>query len=648
VTLFRWRLFAMAWLLWAALQPAVADEMKPSWACVPEDAVALVRVPGGQAYADALRTQTRLGGFLLDAERLQRFVEAIGEEGREKYDEFVQKLGKYGLKLSDAGNLFAGEAGYSLLLVGEGDARVPVGLAWLEPEGDLAERLLAALEKLIEDQPAEENAVRRVDLELAGRSVIQLSEPVIRVKGGADEDAAGKNDDDRAAGPDALGRVMVGHFHVLIARLGSRLVLAHDWGPTTAEVKKRLKVDNPAEESEAAALEEVHALFARFLAAHDEADTSPKLRLAETPGLSAALPAGVPLLEILADPRPLVKLADTPDGQRVFGVLKALAIDQIGPLAYRVALDHSVMRSGMFLSAPAPRTGILTLLDQPPLRPQPPAWVPADIVSFGQVSFDLGKAYSRLRELLLAELGAQIRPGLELVENQFQQFLQTDVPSALSSLGTEHSAINFMPEKEQQKPADRKSSSVMGFSDRTGLVWQVKDEALWTRILQLGAASGGMSMVEEQGFNGLRIQHGEIDMAVFLGRGYLVVGTGPGVVEPILSALRNPPAGESSLAASPLFARASELLPPEPCLSYSWSDTNRYLKVAHSVIASSTSVITDSSSAPAELKRLARALESFMPSEEELDGVFGVSVTQTVVTDHGLVNRSALELPAGP
>ena len=42
----------------------------------------------------------------------------------------------------------------------------------------------------------------------------------------------------------------------------------------------------------------------------------------------------------------------------------------------------------------------------------------------------------------------------------------------------------------------------------------------------------------------------------------------------------------------------------------------------------------------------AAKLKELLPSDEELEGVLGVSVGQTTVNEHGLSSQSAVELPA--
>ena len=144
-------------------------------------------------------------------------------------------------------------------------------------------------------------------------------------------------------------------------------------------------------------LESLKGVLARFLTAHSDSAAGPAFSLQETPGLAAALPAGVPVIEVLADLRPLAKLSETLADPKLHRILKALGTEQFGPVAYRVAMDENLLRSGFFLASAEPGTGILSLVDQPPLAAQPPAWVPAEVVSYAHLRFDLRKPSSRSR-----------------------------------------------------------------------------------------------------------------------------------------------------------------------------------------------------------------------------------------------------------
>jgi hypothetical protein len=416
---------------------------------------------------------------------------------------------------------------------------------------------------------------------------------------------------------------------VLLAQRGARLVLAEGFVMTRGK------------EAVESGRERLKELFAHFLAAHEAGESGPKLRYLESAGVRSALPGGMPLAELMIDFKQLMKLLEMPEAEQAKAIIKACGLDQVGQLVYRSTFEHSLMRSGAFVGAPSPRNGLLALLDQPTVSGQPPAWVPSEMINFGQLSLDLGKAYSRIKQIIIDQGGDPARNNFDLVEGQVNQLLQTDIASLLSALGTHHSSVDLPP---------RKTDVAMGPEGLAGLtgsnvfVWKLTDEALWKRVIQTAAVLSQKEMVEEQGFQGIRIDQGQVRLGVFVGRGYLVAGGGGSdTLETVLSNLRNPPAGAAGLAGSRLFQRASELLPPRPGLAYSVTDMNRYAKTLRGAVVAFTELAAgdeDSDTAVIDLIR------SLIPSEDELNGVLGASATQSWVDEHGVTVRGVAELPA--
>jgi hypothetical protein len=212
----------------------------------------------------------------------------------------------------------------------------------------------------------------------------------------------------------------------------------------------------------------------------------------------------------------------------------------------------------------------------------------------------------------------------------------------------------FEPTKTKITGPDGESVEVP--AQRQGIVWQVKDEAPWKRLIQLGAgfaalSDGAVTASQEQGFMGLRLNVKDVlQGGAFVGHGYLVLGIGPDVIETLLSTLRKPPEGADALRGSDLMKRAAKLLPPEPCLYYQVSDFNRYAKTIADAFMTALEYPTgiaadDDEDAGAASKALAKFKE-LLPSEEELEGSLGVTVGHLIVNQHGLVYRMALELPA--
>jgi hypothetical protein len=179
------RLFVLP-LVWSwTCVCAPAAEPAPSWRLVPDETMLLMRIPGGSEFIDALRGQTKLGKLILSPERIEKLVDLRRQEGRQEGTQdakglISQALAQIDLKGDDYLQLLDGELGIALVAVPRAEhGPLLVGLGWLEPKGDLAERLVNAIQKSVEEQKDEEHPVRRIDLDLAGHTVTHLSIPVL-------------------------------------------------------------------------------------------------------------------------------------------------------------------------------------------------------------------------------------------------------------------------------------------------------------------------------------------------------------------------------------------------------------------------------------------------------------------------------------
>jgi hypothetical protein len=654
------------------LAASAAVEIAPSHQCLPDETVVVVRVPEGLRFVEALRSETKLGQVLLSARRFEGAASLIREKAADGLTEFTESLAKYNLKIEDFPKLFDKEIGFAVTLEPRrGKYPVVVGLAWAEPEADLAGRILAAIQQVVQE---DESGIRRVDFNVEGHDCMHLSMPAMgpaKIEEVAPNEFQGLDAEgikerlaERRKKQDDAKQVEIDQVHVFITRLGDRLLVANTFPQSANEVRKLL-TDDPEKKIDFAAItgaDEAKGAFARFVAAHSGPPAGLTPRVMSTRGLAAALPDGLPLVEVLFAPEPLLKLASEAESPTVARVLKQLGIDRLGPGALRVSFDRDAMRVGLFLSAPEPRQGLMALLDQPSFVPDPPAWVPATVMGYGQLSFDLSKAYTFLRDLLVGESGDQVRMMVNQVEQQIQSVTQTDVATLLSSIGQNHHFLMYPPTMAKVAPAE--GIDVEAPATRSGIVWQLKDEAPWKRLIQLGAGfaaltDGAITPAEEQGFVGLRLKVEDMFTGgVFVGHGYMILGIGPDVLEPLMSAVRTPLEGSAALRGSELAKRASALLPSEPSIYYQVTDFDQYIRSLRQTIISMFDLSTASWTAqlaglgdepeakPDEdtAKTVAR-IKELLPTEQELEGTAGASVGQIIVNEHGLTYRGAVELP---
>ena len=285
----------------------------------------------------------------------------IRELAADGLTQFTESLAKYNLKIEDFPKLFEKEIGVAVTLEPRrGKNPVAVALAWAEPEAELSGRILAAIQQGVKE---DESGIRRVDFNLEGHEVMHVSMPV---KGPATVETFEPNE---FQGLDAEGvkerlaerrkkqadakQVEIDQVHVFIARVGDRLLVACTFPQSEGDVRKLL-ADDPDKKIDFAAItgaDEAKGVFARFVAAHSAPPSGLTPRVMSTRGLAAALPDGLPLVEVLFSPEPLLKLANEAESPAAARVLKALGIDRLGPGAVRSARSRRNARRPVPLRA---------------------------------------------------------------------------------------------------------------------------------------------------------------------------------------------------------------------------------------------------------------------------------------------------------
>jgi hypothetical protein len=653
-------------------------ELPASWMALPEETVVMLRVPSGVAFFDALRKQTKLGSLLLSDERVDRAIEAIKAASPEEWEAARQGLGRFDLKLEDLSATFRGETGVAVAMQPRTD-REPffAALAWIEPGEDLAGRLLNALQSVIAEQSDDEHAVERDDLELAGQKVIHLMIPWVSTP---EHTLDLDGDDDDPPSEDELRRKLADftnqqdaeqeetdRLHLLVSQMEGRLLLALTFPQSAAQVSRQKREGGgKIDWDKITGLEEAQSLFGQFLTAHAGSGSGRIETILGTPGVGETLPTGVPLFELTGDLGSLLRLADLDSSGKVSKVLDGLGVGSLGALATRTVLDGTILRSGFFLAAPAPRIGLLGLLDQPPVEPQPPAWVPASAVGYQAFSFDMGQAYDRIKELANTLGGPNAGQSFVQVETMAKGLLQVDLRALIGSLDHQISSVTFAPRiSKVATPGDDDDDDQdagPSITQRVGVVWPIHDEQPWNNLLnRLAQQVGTLKQVNEQGFTGYRFEQAALQAGIFIGHGFLVISIGPEVSEPLLAVLRAPPDANRSMLSSGLVERGRALLPPRPCFAYELVDGGSSVKVVRQLLEGIFELSINPASAvpsapgapptlglaqtPAQIE-LVQKFKALLPSDDELEGVMGVSVSQTVVTDQGLSSQSAVELPA--
>ena len=641
---------------------AIAGDLRPSWECLPEETAVLLHMPQPAEFLEAIRDRTKFGAVAMSEPRLQGFWKLLLDKFRSdgaagELEDLDEALGRYDLRQEDLPAAFRGDVGAGFV-VRRRDAGLPplvMMLMWLEPGEESAARMVTAAQRKLEEDIAEDETgtTKRVDLEMAGHEVLWMVEPVMGIDPtGLDLGDVKINEDDEEAIEKRLAElqarvrnaklVKTGHTYGFLARLGGRLAVGQTLPATPSAAQRAVEERDFDVEGGA---EDAKETFERFLAAHTDTGRSPLAEVLETPGMAGALPQGLSLLDVVIDPRVVMKAFDDEPTKAGLAMIGA---ESLGPIAWRQTLDEGRYRSGIFASLPAPRTSLMRILEQECDASEVPSFVNREAIDFTQISLDLGKAYETVKEYAVGQRdGEQAANMFAAVEMQAQGWLGVELPRLLTSLGSRHWIVSYPPRVAEAFAEARRARGQNGgqqarqIADRVAVIWRITDDAPFGKILQRLAGMAGGDLQEEQGFRGVRIPDGP---AVFLGQDHLVVGIGADSLEKTLTAIRNPPAGESSLRESDVPRRAADLLPLEPARMFGVSDSSRAGGTLGMLRDMVLSLVPEDVEEP--YRDLLAGVQKILPSDEEMEGMFGVGATTLRVDDNGVSLQTAWEMPS--
>jgi hypothetical protein len=641
---------------------AIAGDLRPSWECLPEETAVLLHMPQPAEFLEAIRDRTKFGAVAMSEPRLQGFWKLLLDKFRSdgaagELEDLDEALGRYDLRQEDLPAAFRGDVGAGFV-VRRRDAGLPplvMMLMWLEPGEESAARMVTAAQRKLEEDIAEDETgtTKRVDLEMAGHEVLWMVEPVMGIDPtGLDLGDVKINEDDEEAIEKRLAElqarvrnaklVKTGHTYGFLARLGGRLAVGQTL-PATPSAAQRAAEERDFDVEGGA--EDAKETFERFLAAHTDTGRSPLAEVLETPGMAGALPQGLSLLDVVIDPRVVMKAFDDEPTKAGLAMIGA---ESLGPIAWRQTLDEGRYRSGIFASLPAPRTSLMRILDQECDASEVPSFVNREAIDFTQISLDLGKAYETVKEYAVSQRdGEQAANMFAAVEMQAQGWLGVELPRLLTSVGSRHWIVSYPPRVAEAFAEARRARGQNGgqqarqIADRVAVIWRITDDAPFGKILQRLAGMAGGDLQEEQGFRGVRIPDGP---AVFLGQDHLVVGIGADSLEKTLTAIRNPPAGESSLRESDVPRRAADLLPLEPARMFGVSDSSRAGGTLGMLRDMVLSLMPEDVEEP--YRDLLAGVQKILPSDEEMEGMFGVGATTLRADDNGVSLQTAWEMPS--
>ena len=656
-----WRRAGMMFGVLLVATAALADDPRPSWECLPDDTVLMVRLPQASAFVEAVRNGTKFGAIALRPDRLDGLWEFViagmGPADDDSPPDIEEALRKYGLEIADLLGAGDHDMGGALVVRGrDGLPALAMILGWAEPGEEAASKIMEAAKRRIEElQDGDGPGLQRIDLTLSGYEVISVIEPVMGLDlRGLELDALAAESDStdseelanrleqlrekvRSAKP-----VQTGQTHSYLMTLGGRLVFGSTI-QTASPVRKG--GSDPADFEPRCGSDDSREIFEAFLAAHADTGEPALARVLAEPAIAAArLPTGVPLAEVVCVPQQLIAAAAETDA--VGEQLARLGTDDIGGVVWRHAFIDGCWRSSLAATLPAPRHGLFSILDQQCDASDVPSFVTSEIVGFTQISLDLGAAFRTVRELLLAEPDSeQLANMLMVADVQAQTWLGSDVATVLTGLGSRHWVLSFPPRIAAalafaRQAAQGGAAGDPATADNLALVWEIEDETPFVKLLGRLSPLAGGELQEEQGFRGVRVPGGG---AAFVGRGHLVLAVGDGMLEKTLSAIRNPPSGEASLRESAAVRRARELMPLPPARMFGITDATRTggtLGMFRDLVAG-----LEPDDVEDAYRDLLATGQKLLPTQREMEGMFGVGGTVLRMTDDGIVFETVWELP---
>jgi hypothetical protein len=651
-------------------KPAAA-ELAPGWRALPDSTIFAVRMPQTRDFIEQLQETTNLGQTILTPQRYEAAMDLIKQEAGADYEEFIAELEEYGFSQEDL--MEAAKCNWGLAMVaeprGEGQDERIVSLMWADLGEELIDKLYTAHDRFLEDTADEEHAPRRIDSELNGMDVRIVTYPQLDWESEMDwsvpdnfhemsEEQQNQHFEEQEKKNDAIEMAVVDQTHVIYTRSEGRLLIAIGTPQAKDEVQALIAEDKPVDLDAVTDIETVEAVAARFFGGQSEGvENSFAAAMQANAKLAQITPDAGGLIEFYLDTPAIRKMVDAsmqredPDNFAMYQqVMTMLGLDNVGVVAGSVAMDAQALRYQVWADAPQPRTGLVKTLTEVELSPTPPAWVPVDM-SFAQFGYDLGSLWDLVVEMTQQIGGDEAAMQLGMADGMLQGFIEADVRTLLTSLGTRHSIVTLPPKEvmttdwqynEETEQYDEVEVPTM--MQPVGFVWEVSDAELWQRVMtaltNLTAGQGDqIQSVQEQGFTGLRSDQ-DVPMSLMTGQGKLVLGVGPGVTERLLSLMNNPPEGDHALANADIYQQANRYLDLKPGLMTQYQDGGQ-------AFADSLTTVLQAMRASGETdEALQQQIENIFPTEEELKAAVGVTAGQAYFNDAGLLIEMVMELPA--
>lgn len=624
---------------------ALFAQKQTGWNSLPEDTIAAVNMNFSKEVCDKIQNNTNIGKKIFSKEKIAQLKQVINNHAsvNPEMAAGMAYLKAYGFGLDDIFGMFNNNMGVGVIPGTAGSQKYFTVLFW----ADFDDELISKVYKFIDEKGGE--AKKRVDIELDGEKVIHLF-----------------------AGKDTA--------HVMITRLGDRLVVSisdfdknSKYGEFSGDDVKALedafqkKSSNgsldirPLQDEfvegadkqevsgvKAAASEALGELLkgttARFLMAQKGEGGEFARRLLSKPGVANARPEGDMLIEGYIDIAKAIELS----GENV-SELEMLGLNNLEGIALWSALDGNKAKTSMFVSSPKPRKGVLTLLDQAVTDALPPVWVPENVMNYSHMSFDFNLLYKVVKQIATSQLGAQAFDNQEQSANlALQNFIGTDAKGLINSFGKKIYQVNFG--LEMQKNASANAAGINALPvNKTAVIIEFNNDDVMKQVIDKAmvfSLQEGIERAKENGFDGYRIKTPMFQGSVFYGQNKIVISVGEETTELILSALSNPPKGADALINSKKFIEFVNSEKPAKSAVFTYGDASKMAPSVYSALSqfiTRDTILADISNE--REKAFVNDLMDLVPSESDVEGIFGISYSNGLPLESGFIFKSSIELP---
>lgn len=651
----------------------VSQAAMSTWQALDEEStVAAVQVESGKELLNYLRKHTKFGAEILTEKRFNDVLAEIQKQAPDEWKEMESNLAKVGLKVEDFYALHDGPGGFAVSME-DRDGKLPrfYVTAWIEPGEQTAEKFYQAILKgrdiAEEEAPEGADIPKRVDTTIAGQKVVHF----ITTRGekiepedfwDVPEEIWEKTQEERDAyfkkrqeEYNKLPEVVIDQVHTYLTRMDGRLLMV------TTVPQFRMEITGMRMENENAKIDVEGITGAKEAAAH-MARLIQSLKAGKqggfvakamnVPGMDAAISKDQAWITAFVNTDPLTEMIELIPDPTAKKFVESMGFDGMGFIGMQYAFDRNIVKTGMFVQAPAAqRKGLMTLLNQKHVKPSVPAWVPGDVAQYGYFSFDLAQAFEVGKKLAEDAFGQQATQALAMMEMQMQATVGTGMKGLLSSIGTDHHMIQYP--MTLKKGWDDEDYFGPPIEQKLAMVWKLQDQKPWDNIVKLAhqqiqmmGGQGPMTVLTGQGFDGVNIDADGQQMAYFKGNGYMSLAIGDGIAPIVMSSLNKGNLGADSFQATKTFSKAMQMMKPRDSWMFSVSDTNLVLnKTIDALEKMMQKEFDDNKEFMPEQQRL--AMESFlklMPKASELKDMGGVAVGYGYTTDDGLVITGVSEL----